>query len=101
MLSHMVYFTLNDGSEAACQALVDSANQHLRDHDGVAFFAAGTLTPDLNRPVNDREFHVTLNIVFESREVHDVYQTSENHLAFIARNKDSWKQVRVFDADVT
>ena len=101
MLSHMVYFTLNDDSEAACSALAASANHHLRDHDAVVFFAAGPRTPDLDRPVNDHDFHVALNVVFSSREAHDAYQISERHRAFIAENKDSWKQVRVFDADVS
>lgn len=101
MLSHQVYFTLKDSSDAARQALINSCRKYLPHHDGITFFAAGTHTPDLDRPVNDSEFHVTINVVFESREAHDVYQTSENHLAFIAENKDGWEQVRVFDADVS
>lgn len=101
VLSHQVYFTLKDPSESACKELIASCRKYLPHHDGVAFFAAGTHTPDLNRPVNDSAFHVTINVVFETREAHDIYQTSENHLAFIAENKDGWKQVRVFDADVS
>jgi hypothetical protein len=100
VLSHMVYFTLKDPSDAACQKLVDSCHHYLPKHDGVEFFAAGTRTPDLDRPVNDCEFHVAVNVVFTTREAQDIYQVSENHLAFIADNKDSWAQLRVFDADV-
>lgn len=100
MLSHMVYFKLKDPSEAACQKLIDSCNHYLPGHDGIVFFAAGTHTPDLQRPVNDSNFHVTANVVFRNREAHDAYQVSEKHLAFIADNKASWEQIRVFDADV-
>ena len=96
----MVYFTLKDSSKTSCQKLVDSCHHYLSQHDGVVFFAAGTHTPDLNRPVNDSGFHVTVNVVFKNREAHDTYQNSEKHLAFIAKNNASWKQVRVFDADV-
>jgi len=96
----MVYFTLRDSSAAACRKLIESCHHYLPEHDGVVFFAAGTHTPDLNRPVNDSDFHVTVNVVFATREAHDAYQVSENHLAFIADNKDSWEQVRIFDADV-
>ncbi len=101
MLSHQVYFTLKDPSEAACQKLMDSCRDYLPNHNGIAFFAVGTHTPDLNRPVNDSQFHVTVNVVFETREAHDAYQVSENHLAFITENKDGWEKIRVFDADVS
>ena len=82
----MVYITLKDPSDAACQKLVDSCHHYLPKHDGIEFFAAGTRTPDLDRPVNDSEFHVAVNVVFTTREAQDIYQVSENHLAFVAEN---------------
>lgn len=100
MLSHIVYFTLKDASEDACQKLVDACHKYLKNHAGVAFFAAGTRAVEFQRPVNDQTFHVALNVVFDSKEAHDVYQTSETHLAFIEEGKDNWQQVRVFDAYV-
>ncbi|MCA9064265.1 MAG: Dabb family protein [Planctomycetaceae bacterium] len=100
LLSHMVYFTLRDSSAEACQNLVDACHRYLKPHDGVTFFAAGTLAPGYERPVNDRAFHVALNTVFESREAHDAYQVSPNHLKFIEENKGNWESVRVFDAEV-
>jgi len=101
MLSHTVFITLKDPTDAAIKQLVDACHKYLPHHDGVTFFGAGTLTPDLTRPVNDRDFHVAVNVVFDSRAAHDVYQTSEDHLAFIAENKESWERIRVFDADVS
>lgn len=98
MLSHDVYFTLNDTSEGAIQKLVDACHQYLKDHPGVVFFAAGTLVKELQRPVNDQEFQVALHVVFDTKESHDVYQTAEDHLKFIEENKGNWKQVRVFDS---
>lgn len=100
MLSHMVYFTLKDSSAAACEHLVDQCHEHLKGHDGEAFFAAGTLVEDLARPVNDRDYHVSLHVVFNSRSAHDTYQTHERHIRFIESNKDNWSQVRVFDSNV-
>lgn len=100
MLSHMVYFTLKDSSSEACERLVDQCHEHLKGHDGEAFFAAGTLVEDLTREVNDRDFHVSLHVVFANRAAHDVYQTHERHIAFIEGNKDNWSQVRVFDSNV-
>ena len=101
MLSHMVYFTLNDHSKAACSRLVEACHNYLKPHEGIEFFAAGTLEPELDRPVNDLDFHVALHVVFDNRASHDAYQVSEKHLAFIDENKDNWAKVRVFDANVS
>lgn len=101
MLGHMVYFTLKDRSPAAVQKLVADCHKYLTDHPGTAFFAAGTLVPDLTRPVNQTDFDVALQVVFESRAAHDAYQVAPRHLQFIEENKPNWAQVRVFDADVS
>ena len=101
MLAHHVYFTLTDSSQEAQQKMVDACHKYLKGHAGTAFFAAGTLTPDLTRPVNDRDFHIALHVIFESRQAHDDYQVSERHLQFIEENKEGWEQVRVFDSDVS
>lgn len=101
MLAHNVYFTLNDNSEAARQALVDACKTYLTDHPGVLFFAAGTLQDGLDRPVNVRDWDVALHVVFDSRASHDAYQDAPRHLQFVAENKPGWKQVRVFDSDVS
>ena len=100
MLSHIVYFTLNDSSDTACQKLVADCHRYLKPHEGIAFYAAGTLAKEYQRPVNDQAFHVALNVIFVTKEAHDAYQTSDAHLQFIAENKENWSQVRVFDAHV-
>lgn len=100
-LSHVVFFTLKDSSPATIQTLVDACHKYLKDHPGVVYFGAGTLAKEYARPVNDQAFHVCLNVVFDSRASHDIYQTAPDHLKFIADHKESWEKVRVFDADVT
>lgn len=100
MIAHNVYFTLEDSSDIAIADLVAGCQKYLKEHPGVVFFAAGGLEPELDRPVNDREFHVALHVVFDSRETHDVYQTAPDHLTFIDQYKSNWKQVRVFDSVV-
>jgi hypothetical protein len=99
MLIHNVYFTLSDDSSAARKHLIAECNKHLPKIPGITFFAAGTLVEDLNRPVNDRGFHVGLHVVFKDRAAHDAYQVDERHKRFIAGNSASWKQVRVFDSE--
>jgi hypothetical protein len=98
MLAHNVYFTLKDSSDAAIERLVQACHKYLKNHPGVVFYAAGTLVPDLTRPVNDRGFHVALHVVFDGKASHDAYQTAPDHLRFIEENRDNWQQVRVFDS---
>ena len=100
MLGHMVYFTLKDRSPANIAKLVEACKKYLTGHPGTVLFAAGTLVADLTRPVNQLDFDVALQLVFESREAHDAYQQHPRHLQFIDENKASWEKVRVFDANV-
>jgi len=98
MLLHDVYFTLNDPTDDAKQAMIAASQALLTDHPGTVFFGVGTLEESLNRPVNDLDFHIALHVVFEDKAAHDVYQVSDRHQQFIAENKDRWAQVRVFDS---
>ena len=99
MLVHNVFFALKDPTPAAIQHLLAECRKYLTDHPGVAYFGCGTLA-DLARPVNDRDFHVGLHMVFADRAAHDTYQVHDRHVRFIDTNKDTWRQVRVFDTDV-
>jgi hypothetical protein len=101
MLGHMVYFTLKDRSLAAVEKMVEACKKYLTGHPGTVFFAAGTLVPDLTRPVNQLDFDVALQVVFDSREAHDAYQVHPRHQQFIEENKPGWERVRVFDAYVS
>ena len=93
-----VYFSLNDVSPAARDALVAACKKYLTGHEGTVAFSAGVLAAELNRPVNDRDFDVALHITFASRAAHDQYQDAPRHKQFIEENQNNWKKVRVFDS---
>ncbi|QEG23807.1 Dabb family protein [Mariniblastus fucicola] len=97
-LTHSVFFTLKDPSDENIQKLVDDCYQYLSSGEGLISLHAGARIPDLDRPVNDDQFHVALIVILESREAHDAYQEMADHITFIERNKESWASVRVFDA---
>ncbi len=101
MLAHNVYFTLHDASDAAADRLVAACHKYLKDHPGVVFFAAGKVALELARPVNDRMFHVALHVVFSDWAAHDAYQAAPSHKTFIEEQQANWRQVRVFDSEVT
>jgi hypothetical protein len=98
MLLHNVFFSLKDNSAAARTRLIAACQKYLAPHAGISSFACGTVAEELNRPVNDRDFDVSLHIVFLSQADHDTYQQTAPHLKFIEENKDNWKKVRVFDS---
>jgi heme-degrading monooxygenase HmoA len=97
-LSHDVYFSLNDASPAARDALVAACKKYLTGHEGTLAFSAGVRAVELNRDVNDRDFDVALHIVFASKAAHDKYQDAARHKQFIEENQKNWKKVRVFDS---
>ena len=100
MLAHNVFFALKDPSEAAVASLIAACKKCLTSHPGIVFFACGRREPELNRPVNDRDFDVSLHIVFETRAAHDAYQDAPRHHTFVEENRDNWAKVRVFDSEV-
>ena len=98
MLVHDVYFTLKESTPENRNKLVAACKKYLTDHQGVVFFAAGTLS-SLDREVNDRDWDVGLHVIFKTRADHDAYQIAPRHLEFIKECKETWKKVRVFDTD--
>ena len=98
VLAHDVYFALNDNSAAARAKLVDACKKYLSGHEGAVSFAVGTLAGEMNRPVNDREYDVSLHVYFKDKAAHDTYQEHPRHKQFIAENQANWKKVRVFDS---
>ncbi len=100
MIAHTVFFTLHDRSEAARDNLLNECRLHLTGHAGLVSFACGIMDSTFDRPVNDRDFDVSLLMVFGSHAEHDIYQTAPRHQKFIERNQATWAKVRVFDSDV-
>ncbi len=100
MIAHNVFFTLHDKSGESRAQLVKACRLYLTGHPGLVFFACGAIEPELARPVNDRDFDVSLHMVFATREEHDAYQAAPRHDQFIAENKAGWAVVRVFDSTV-
>lgn len=99
MLVHTVFFYLKDEvSESRAAAFAEDVNT-LGAIETVKHIWVGTPAATADRPVIDKGYAVGLTTVFESLADHDVYQDHELHHAFIARNKDIWAKVQIYDAD--
>ena len=100
MHAHNVYFALTDKSNEAVEQFITDSKKYLAVNPGIKSFACGVLEAELDREVNDRDFDVSLHVLFESKEAHDAYQIAPSHDEFVARNGDNWAAVRVFDTAV-
>lgn len=100
-LAHHVFFTLHDNSDEAKDRLIAACKEYLDNHEGLVYFAVGKRTPDLVRPVNDQQYHVSLHVVFADRAAHDAYQVAARHLTFIEKERANWAEVRVCDSDLS
>lgn len=98
MLSHNVFFKLNESDDASREALINACHKLLSGHPGVVFYAAGSLAGEFDRGVNVRDFDVALHLVFADRAAHDAYQEHPRHNQFIEENRETWAEVRVFDS---
>ncbi|MBA62275.1 MAG: stress responsive protein [Planctomycetaceae bacterium] len=99
-VAHMVFFTLDDGSQEAVDNLIDACNNYLTGHDGTVYYSVGVRGSEFSREVNNQTYHVGLHVVFENKAAHDQYQSHERHLTFIAENKGNWASVDIFDTYV-
>jgi hypothetical protein len=99
-LSHAVYFSLQHDSPEARARLVAGCRKYLSGHEGTLFFAAGTRATEMVRDVNDRDWDVSLLIVFRNKAAHDVYAKHPRHMKFIAEYAKDWSKVRVFDSNL-
>ena len=96
--SHAVYFTLKNNSILQKQKLVRDCYAYLRGHEGLVFFAASEKAEHAESKPNEAQFDVSLHMVFANRDFYAEYEQSKKHQEFIARNKDNWQEVKVFDS---
>lgn len=97
-MAHMVFFKLKDRSGDAKERLVAACNERLSGHEGVVHYSAGVIASDMKREVNDREFDVSLHLVFANQAAHEKYQKHPRHLKFVEEHSAAWESVRVFDS---
>ncbi len=97
-LAHSVIFALKDHSPASRDKFVGICEKYLTGHRGTVTFAVGVIADDVVEPPSDREFDVTLHVVFENKGMLEAYLKSERHDQFVAAIKGTTAKVRVFDS---
>lgn len=98
MFVHTVYFWVKPNTPtAAVERLLADCRSLLGGIPTVRHLWAGrpAQTP---RDVVDNSYAVALTVVLDDRAGHDVYQDHAKHKEFIARNKEHWARIQVYDA---
>lgn len=99
MLVHNVYFWLKPGVTAAQAADFKRGVETLATIKCVEKVYVGAPAPVPARPVVDGSFAVGLTVLCRDLAAHNTYQNDPIHLAFIAKYKDLWARVQVYDAE--
>lgn len=97
MFVHYVLFWMNEGTpDEARQKLIADCKEYLAKIPTVRHLWTGrpAMTP---RDVVDNSYDVGLCVILDDSAGHEVYQVHDLHKQFIARNKQHWKRVQVYD----
>lgn len=97
-LAHSVIFALKDRSPASRDAFVATCEKYLSGHRGTVSFAVGVIAEDVVEPPSDREFDVTVHVIFEDKKMLEAYLKSERHGEFVKAIAGKTAKVRVFDS---
>ena len=97
MFSHIVIFWTDPNIQDAPEKLLAGINQYLKPIPGSIFFHAGRMVSS-PRAVVEQSYQIALNIVFQTKEEEDAYQTHPLHLEFLEKAfKPLCKKVVVYD----
>lgn len=98
MLVHTVYFYLKPELTEEQRTFFRLEVAKLGTIPEVTAFYLGTPAAVTPRPVVDLSFSFSITCVFRDVAQHDAYQSHPAHLEFIARCRDLWARVQVYDA---
>jgi len=97
MFIHSVYFWFQpDAPPAAVAATRQDCHDLLAQIPTVRQLWTGR-PANTPRDVVDNSYTLGLTVAFDDAAGHDVYQVHALHLEFIARNKQHWQRVQVYD----
>ena len=99
MLVHTVFFWLKKELTADQAAQFRAGVESLKAIPSADAVYVGTPAQTAERPVIDSTYDVCLTVLLQDIPAHDAYQSHPIHLEFIAKFKDSWEAVKVYDAD--
>ena len=99
MLVHNVFFKLKRELDGDQITEFRMGLESLKGIDRAEAVYIGTPAEVADRPVLVKDYDFCLTVLLKDIPSHDAYQAHPIHQEFIAKFKEYWKKVRVFDAD--
>ena len=97
MFVHTVYFWVNPGvGQEAVAAMARDCRELLGKMPMVKHLWAG-VPAGTQRPVVDNSYALGLTVILDDSTGHDAYQAHPQHKEFIARHKQHWSRIQVYD----
>jgi Stress responsive A/B Barrel Domain len=98
MLIHTVFFWLKDSAPLGeRERLVEGCMALLGKIPTVRHIWAGPPASTPKREVIDDTYDIGLTVVLDDIPAHDLYQQHSLHKDFIARHKEHWEKVQIYD----
>jgi hypothetical protein len=95
---HVVYFWLNEPENPVQKKLfLNNLKEFIGSMDNILDSYIG-VPADTNRDVVDNTYQYSLNLGFENKAQHDIYQDHPLHKLFIEKSVHLWKKVLVYDS---
>jgi len=98
MLYHCVYFWLKPELTPVQRADFRRGVESLSNIKCVARVSIGAPAATPQRPVIDHSFDVALIVQCQDVAAEAAYQIDPIHLAFVAKFKDCWTRVQIYDS---
>jgi hypothetical protein len=98
MLYHCVYFWLKSDLTVAQRANFRRGVESLAEIKSITKVKVGVPAATTRRPVIDHSYDVALIVLCKDVAAHDAYQVDPIHLAFVAKFKDHWTRVQIYDS---
>jgi Stress responsive A/B Barrel Domain len=100
MLYHCVYFWLKPELTAAQRAdFRRNGVESLAGIKAVDKVSVGAPAATERRPVIDHSYDVALIVQCRDVAAQDAYQVDPIHLAFVAKYKECWTRVQIYDSE--
>ena len=95
---HVVYFWLNEPENASQKKqFLKNLKEFIGNMDNILDAYIGT-PADTHRDVVDNTYQYCINLGFENKKEHDLYQDHPLHKEFIDKSVHLWKRVLVYDS---
>lgn len=99
MLTHTVFFWLKPETTPDRRDQFEADLRALLSIPGSTRAVIGKPSTTEQRPVVDHSYDYALELDFADIQAHDLYQDAPAHHEFIAKSREIWEKVRVYDFD--